>query len=67
MTNAVDAKADMKTTSDLPDDTTEPTSGGLDLFQGLFWLSLMIAVVAACVAIIIPDAVGQTGRSASVV
>ncbi|WP_293611886.1 ATP-binding protein [Ponticaulis sp.] len=61
MTNAVDAKADMKTTSDLPDDTTEPTSGGLDLFQGLFWLSLMIAVVAACVAIIIPDAVGQTG------
>lgn len=38
-----------------------PESGGIDLFQGVFWLSLLIAVAAACIAIVRPDAVGQTG------
>lgn len=38
-----------------------PQSGGLDLFQGIFWLSLLVAVAAACIAIVRPDAVGQTG------
>lgn len=42
-------------------DKNMPSSGGLDLFQGLFWLSLLIAVAAACVAIVRPEAVGQTG------
>ena len=44
-----------KTTDDAPE------SGGLDLFQAVFWLSLLIAVTAACIAIVRPDAVGRTG------
>ncbi len=60
MTDTVDVNTDTKTASDQNSEAT-PKSGGLDLFQGVFWLSLLVAVVAACVAIIIPDAVGQTG------
>lgn len=64
---------DNKTKSDqlnvnLPDgldaknsEPNKPESGGIDLFQGIFWLSLLVAVAAACVAIVRPDAVGQTG------
>lgn len=60
MTDTTDLKPDLKA------DTTEteegtPTSGGLDVSQGLFWLSLLVAVAAACIAIVRPDAVGQTG------
>lgn len=44
-----------------PEPETTPESGGLDLFQGVFWLSLLVAVAAACVAIVRPDAVGRTG------
>ncbi len=44
-----------------PEDGETPQSGGLDLFQGLFWFSLLIAVAAACIAIVRPEAVGKTG------
>lgn len=60
MTDAIDVKPDLKAErSDLDD--AQPASGGLDLFQAMFWLSLLVAVAAACVAIVIPEAVGQTG------
>ncbi|MAK62626.1 MAG: hybrid sensor histidine kinase/response regulator [Ponticaulis sp.] len=56
MTDASDIK------SETPEkDDAMPQSGGLDVFQAMFWLSLLIAVVAACIAIVRPDAVGQTG------
>ncbi len=44
-----------------PEDGETPQSGGLDLFQGVFWFSLLIAVAAACIAIVRPEAVGKTG------
>ena len=60
MTDASDMKSDVK--ADMPPvEDAKPSSGGLDLFQAMFWLSLLVAVVAACIAIVTPEAVGQTG------
>ena len=61
MTNVTDPQIEMPPAPTEGGDSQKPTSGGLDLFQGVFWLSLLIAVAAACIAIVRPDAVGQTG------
>ncbi|MAK60538.1 MAG: hybrid sensor histidine kinase/response regulator, partial [Ponticaulis sp.] len=61
MTNVTDPQIEMPPAPTERGDSQKPTSGGLDLFQGVFWLSLLIAVAAACIAIVRPDAVGQTG------
>ncbi len=42
------------------EDTSAP-SRGVDVFQLVFWLALLVAVGAALVAILRPDAVGRTG------
>ncbi|MFC6196540.1 ATP-binding protein [Ponticaulis profundi] len=61
MTDTPDPMIEPSIAKHAPDNDTVPESGGLDMFQAVFWLSLLIAVIAACVAIVRPDAVGQTG------
>ncbi len=61
MTDQIDSDIEQAMAKHMPEEDATPDSGGLDLFQGVFWLSLLIAVAASCVAIVRPDAVGQTG------
>ncbi|MAP94029.1 MAG: hybrid sensor histidine kinase/response regulator [Ponticaulis sp.] len=61
MTDAPNLPEELTSAAPKPNEENKPQSGGLDLFQAMFWLSLLIAVAAACIAIVRPDAVGQTG------
>lgn len=61
MTDTIDINSTQTPASTGGSDDDNSRSGGIDLFQGVFWLSLLIAVAAACVAIVRPEAVGQTG------
>lgn len=61
MTDTTEDKFEQAIARNAPEPDTTPESGGLDLFQAVFWLSLLVAVAAACIAIVRPEAVGRTG------